>query len=113
MIGTFLLPTATLLAAFISIACGDVAPAPERRDVNEFLDVCAEISSATSAQSEVFYPGKLLNDGSRIILKHLEILVPTIMIFITGRSLARLFRRAPSSQEQRKTLERLYALIFH
>jgi len=110
MIGTFL-PTATLLAVLVSTAYGDVAP-PERRNGLDFLNVCAEISSAISAQSEVFYPGELLNDDSRIILRPLEIPVRMITIFITGQGLARPFRRAPSSPEQQKTLERLYASIF-
>lgn len=51
-----LLPTAVIVGTLVFTIYGsDVAPALESR--NSFLDVCAEISSEISTQSEVFYPG--------------------------------------------------------
>ncbi|KAF8724704.1 hypothetical protein AX14_008667 [Amanita brunnescens Koide BX004] len=50
-----LLPTAVIVGTLVFTIYGsDVAPALESR--NSFLDVCAEISSEISTQSEVFYP---------------------------------------------------------
>ena len=58
MICTFL-PTAILFAVLATAVYGSwAAPEPEKRNDNDFRDVCAEISVAISAQSEVFYPGK-------------------------------------------------------
>ncbi|KAF8329196.1 FAD-binding domain-containing protein [Amanita rubescens] len=61
MVCTFL-PTALLFAAFVTTVYGS-GTAPEKRNVNDLQDVCAEISSAISAQSEVFYPGSSTYDN--------------------------------------------------